>query len=904
MQRVQYLILSTLFLPFLVIAQQTNVSISIGASLTATPNGKPWLSSSGEFAFGFQQVQGSNNFLLSIWYDKIPDKTIIWYPEGGPTVPTGSKVELTDGRGLVLSDPQSRDVWSTGSASDITYCVMNDTGNFVIVGNNFRKIWESFNFPTDTMLPTQDGKGNDQKAANVCGNLDAPASTAPTNGIFSFGTTTSSLFNFSSPHVSSMSIASTDTTTTVISTTITPTPAAIFSTSTPTPVIPSSVPALVFSFWSATSTTPTISEAETGNTGVRNDKDLKSNSPFASTPISTTTTTTTGSGLFGFSSPAVTSTTNNQSQESTTSIPSSTSRTSPFSSPASTIDTSSSFGVSSITTSNSTSGPATSIFWSTWHPKRAYGFGTTYNDHTSTESMEEDSMQTSTPVFDMSVDSMVAEDTHVHGTDMMWTATLNNYDHTHIDMMVEDCMQTPTGETSVASPLFSFDSGTQPLFCSYVLHLDRWPATRYCLHLQMPDICVALGSRHFVFLQSKTPSILHDLNEFLKDTTYLEGIELNARNRSAAKECYLHTELYLEGLQQFQCYGLEYLYLRSNLIEGPFPTSICNMSNLREIPNIIGNMSSLKVLNLSHNHLNSQIPYCLGNLSEMESLDLSWNQLTGEIPESLAGIKGLAVLRLSYNRLVGHIPDGTQFKTFDENSFEGNVGICGYPLPKKCSEYTQKPQLEACEDQEEESGFTWEVVMLGYGCGTLLGLVMGYFMLSTRKVKRGVYGGLDPLNYAIVYQLLLNYVELFTKHGEEENKSCDYQQRKKGEKLNDLICNQTLEAHDNGSSKNSIELPPIRSANSNPPATSLKVNENGFVMLKSKREKLLCGNVKRASCTSSVNGSIKGEDDKKVPMKRKTLTDVTNINVEHLPSVTGKWKCPRKSKPGTGPPLK
>ncbi|GJR93588.1 leucine-rich repeat-containing protein [Tanacetum coccineum] len=154
-----------------------------------------------------------------------------------------------------------------------------------------------------------------------------------------------------------------------------------------------------------------------------------------------------------------------------------------------------------------------------------------------------------------------------------------------------------------------------------------------------------------------------------------------------------------------------------------------------EITNIIGNLSSLKVLNLSHNHLNSQIPYSLKNLSEIESLDLSWNQLAREIPKSLAGIKGLKVLSLSHNLLVGRIPDGTQFKTFDKNSFEGNVGLCGYPLPKKCSEYTHKPQLEARDDQEEESGFTREVVMLGYGCGTLLGLVMGYFMLSTRKVK-------------------------------------------------------------------------------------------------------------------------------------------------------------------------
>ncbi|KAI3696989.1 hypothetical protein L6452_29671 [Arctium lappa] len=143
------------FLGF-VAAQQTNCSVSVGASLTANPDVRPWLSSSGEFAFGFQQLQGNDSFLLSIWYDKIPDKTIIWYPEGGPTVHTGSKIELTNGRGLVLRDPQGREVWSTSiSVSDIACGLMNDTGNFVILGNNSRKIWESFKFPADTMLPTQ-----------------------------------------------------------------------------------------------------------------------------------------------------------------------------------------------------------------------------------------------------------------------------------------------------------------------------------------------------------------------------------------------------------------------------------------------------------------------------------------------------------------------------------------------------------------------------------------------------------------------------------------------------------------------------------------------------------------------------------------------------------------------------
>ncbi|KAJ9559383.1 hypothetical protein OSB04_013997 [Centaurea solstitialis] len=137
-------------------AQQTNCSASVGASLTATDDVKPWLSPSGDFAFGFQRIQGKDNFVLSIWYDKIPDKTIIWYPQTNSTVSRGSKVELTNRRGLVLKDPQGREVWSTSiPVSDLTCGFMNDTGNFVILGNNSGKIWESFKSPADTILPTQ-----------------------------------------------------------------------------------------------------------------------------------------------------------------------------------------------------------------------------------------------------------------------------------------------------------------------------------------------------------------------------------------------------------------------------------------------------------------------------------------------------------------------------------------------------------------------------------------------------------------------------------------------------------------------------------------------------------------------------------------------------------------------------
>ncbi|GJZ54674.1 leucine-rich repeat protein, partial [Tanacetum coccineum] len=152
-----------------------------------------------------------------------------------------------------------------------------------------------------------------------------------------------------------------------------------------------------------------------------------------------------------------------------------------------------------------------------------------------------------------------------------------------------------------------------------------------------------------------------------------------------------------------------------------------------EIPNVIGSLSSLKVLNLSHNNLIGPIPSALGNLSKLESLDLSWNQCTGDIPQRLADITGLAVLNLSHNHLVGRIPQGKQFNTFDVNAFGENSGLCGFPLPKKC-ENLSSPYFEVDGNEEDkESRFTWKVVMLGFGCGTFLGLVLGYLMLSTGK---------------------------------------------------------------------------------------------------------------------------------------------------------------------------
>ncbi|KAK8524705.1 hypothetical protein V6N13_015716 [Hibiscus sabdariffa] len=145
-----------LLLP-LVVAQSSAGDIGVGSSIEAKRDAKPWVSPSSDFAFGFHLLETNNDlFLLAIWYNKIPSRTIVWYANGEKPAPTRSKLELTADRGLVLSDPQGQLIWRSEFATgDVAFARMNDTGNFVVYDSGSERLWESFDNPTDTLLPTQ-----------------------------------------------------------------------------------------------------------------------------------------------------------------------------------------------------------------------------------------------------------------------------------------------------------------------------------------------------------------------------------------------------------------------------------------------------------------------------------------------------------------------------------------------------------------------------------------------------------------------------------------------------------------------------------------------------------------------------------------------------------------------------
>ncbi|XP_017980135.1 PREDICTED: LRR receptor-like serine/threonine-protein kinase GSO2 isoform X2 [Theobroma cacao] len=170
--------------------------------------------------------------------------------------------------------------------------------------------------------------------------------------------------------------------------------------------------------------------------------------------------------------------------------------------------------------------------------------------------------------------------------------------------------------------------------------------------------------------------------------------------------------------------------------------TIIDLSNNKfegEIPRVIGKLRSVIGLNFSHNHLIGHIPPSFGNLINLEWLDLSSNKLDGKIPEQLLNLTMLSSLNLSKNKLVGRIPEGKQFNTFENNSYEGNDGLCGFPLSRNCSsnEVQQPPPSKLQEEDHSKSGirFGWKVVLIGYMSGFMFGVGMGYVVFQTGKPK-------------------------------------------------------------------------------------------------------------------------------------------------------------------------
>jgi Protein kinase domain/D-mannose binding lectin len=157
-----FLLLAHLLLTAKVSSQEYTKNLTRSGP-TLSPSG-PYsymTSPSGVFAFGFWSPDSNPSFLLAIWFNQTSStKPVIWFAKNSSDMltpvlaPTGSKLGLTQTGELILTGPTSETIWSPGPGS-AGHLALLDQGNLILYDDTELTMWQSFDSPTDTLVPGQ-----------------------------------------------------------------------------------------------------------------------------------------------------------------------------------------------------------------------------------------------------------------------------------------------------------------------------------------------------------------------------------------------------------------------------------------------------------------------------------------------------------------------------------------------------------------------------------------------------------------------------------------------------------------------------------------------------------------------------------------------------------------------------
>ncbi|WCJ35495.1 G-type lectin S-receptor-like serine/threonine-protein kinase At5g24080 [Euphorbia peplus] len=154
-----FLIPCFLLLSFLVSYSASASIMGRGTHLSVENPADILTSTNGVFSAGFYPV-GDNAYCFAIWFSKPScnnNCTLVWMANRDfPVNGKHSKLILLVTGNLVLTDAGKSTAWTTDtvSASPVELR-LHDNGNLVLSNTQNIHVWQSFDFPTDTLLPSQ-----------------------------------------------------------------------------------------------------------------------------------------------------------------------------------------------------------------------------------------------------------------------------------------------------------------------------------------------------------------------------------------------------------------------------------------------------------------------------------------------------------------------------------------------------------------------------------------------------------------------------------------------------------------------------------------------------------------------------------------------------------------------------
>ncbi|KAH7662268.1 Non-specific protein-tyrosine kinase protein [Dioscorea alata] len=116
-------------------------------------DGQTLVSAKETFALGFFSPGRSKNRYVGIWYNKLQEHTVVWVANrGSPLASTNGTMELNSHGTLTINSMLFLPMPSVNLTNPVAQLL--DNGNFVIrEANSSEYAWQSFDYPTDTLLP-------------------------------------------------------------------------------------------------------------------------------------------------------------------------------------------------------------------------------------------------------------------------------------------------------------------------------------------------------------------------------------------------------------------------------------------------------------------------------------------------------------------------------------------------------------------------------------------------------------------------------------------------------------------------------------------------------------------------------------------------------------------------------
>ncbi|KAL4312505.1 hypothetical protein GQ457_01G005310 [Hibiscus cannabinus] len=145
---------------FFIISSKASTAIDTISPSESLTYGMTLVSNDGSFALGFFSPGSSKNRYLGIWYNNIPMQTVVWVANRvNPIKDSTGVLQIESSGKIVLLVQNTTAVWSTNMTASVENPVLQllDSGNLVVRderdSNPENYLWESFDYPSDTMLP-------------------------------------------------------------------------------------------------------------------------------------------------------------------------------------------------------------------------------------------------------------------------------------------------------------------------------------------------------------------------------------------------------------------------------------------------------------------------------------------------------------------------------------------------------------------------------------------------------------------------------------------------------------------------------------------------------------------------------------------------------------------------------